>query len=406
MGAIIHAPCDSEARGASPEADANGGTIAAHLSAEGLAGRVRPLLRVRNLLTECCGGHDQERGGGIAAPFAVLCTLGGHRAECTPFVLRQRHGSWWSEARRRPEPVAPLAAAIVPTGRRPWANVPGRLTLADHHRFSGLVTLSLAGQHPINDVVIEEVAARAWSALERVPLDMWLLRASQGFTRSANSVAVLGAQDGAGGSREALDERIDRVEDFYRERGLPARFQLTFGERHRRLGNHLIERGYEQDGGDGKVVDAALRTLRSAAPAERDGRVLIADAPSQEWIDLWWSTRTLDDSLREPATELLWDLRGRCGFAGHVTEGQLVAVGLGIIDGPWVGIHCVGVRADRRRRGSGRRIVGALATWGIAHAAQTAYAALDDADTAAGRLFDALAFSAAYRYHFLRRDLS
>ena len=77
-----------------------------------------------------------------------------------------------------------------------------------------------------------------------------------------------------------------------------------------------------------------------------------------------------------------------------------------MIEGPWLGVYALGVREDRRARGSGRRIVCALATWGTAHAAQTAYVPLEDGAAACVGLIGQLRFTPGSRFHFLRRDLA
>lgn len=260
------------------------------------------------------------------------------------------------------------------------------------------VTISLPRRDPVDDAILEAVAARAWTAHEQLTLGPWLLRASEGFSLAANSVAVLGS---ANGEQSAL---IEQAETFYARHDLPARFRLSFAERHRALGTELQERGYAHDeAGDSTVMLCPLRMLRSVAPPERDGRVAISDTPTPEWIDVWWAAQEAEASLREPATELLWDLRGRCGFAAHISGGEVVATGLGVIEGEWVGMFCLATKPERRGQGSARRIVGALATWGIAHAAQTAYAPVPDHDVTARRLFDGLRFSPAYRFRYVER---
>jgi len=67
-----------------------------------------------------------------------------------------------------------------------------------------------------------------------------------------------------------------------------------------------------------------------------------------------------------------------------------------------MGLYCLGVVPDRRHRGSARRIVGALATWGTANAARAAYVCVADDGGAARQLFDRLGFTVSYRSEFLR----
>ncbi|MEZ5236397.1 MAG: GNAT family N-acetyltransferase [Acidimicrobiales bacterium] len=267
------------------------------------------------------------------------------------------------------------------------------------------MTISPPRRNPTDDAAIEELAARAWCR-EQVRSGNWVLRAADGFTAMANSVAVLGDGSSDGADAPPVGERIAEAEGFYRRRGLPARFQLAEGDRHASLADQLQRRGYaHEDGEDGTWFRCPLRNLRSVAPAERDGRVVVSEAPSEDWCELWYGAQGLPAEGRDAAFELAWELEGRWVFAGHVSNGELVGVGLARLDGPWLGIYGLGVRADRLRRGSGRRIVGALATWGIALAAQTAYAPVPDAATGAVGLFEALPFTAGGRYRFMVRPL-
>lgn len=266
------------------------------------------------------------------------------------------------------------------------------------------VTFSLPRRDPIDDPIdgehgIEMVASRAWPALEQLPLGPWVLRANGGFSRRANSVLAAGAV----GDVEALD-LIERAEKLYAERGLPAQFQLATSERHRRLHEVLLERGYQVGtAGEVSVLVAALRVLRSVAPADRDGRVRIADLASDAWIERWWAAQHAPAVQKETAIRFVGQLAGRCGFAAHVNGAAVLAAGLGVIEGAWLGLFSIGSEPDESGRGSDRRIVGALATWGIAHAAQRAYVQIGDTNPARLELFRSFGFTPLHRYRFLER---
>lgn len=261
------------------------------------------------------------------------------------------------------------------------------------------MTFSLPRRSPIDALDIDQAAVRAWPAQDQERIGPWLARANHGFTRRANSVAVLGEVPAA-----ELEDAVERAERFYRQRSLPARFQLRAHADHDRLRDVLGRRGFQAEEGVDVVVRAApLRSLRAAAPSDRHGRVLIADAPSENWIDVWWASRSDPGVQRDQAVELLWQVKGRCGFASHVLDGELVATGLGIVDGAWLGIFCVATREDRRHQGSARRILGALSTWGVAHAARDGYLPQRVTNPAAASA-ERFGLLPVYRFGYLLRD--
>jgi N-acetylglutamate synthase len=67
---------------------------------------------------------------------------------------------------------------------------------------------------------LQRLMARTWPGLEQDRLGQWELRAAGGFTGRANSALPVG-DPGMG-----LDEALDRVQRWYRERGLAPRVQV------------------------------------------------------------------------------------------------------------------------------------------------------------------------------------
>ena len=88
--------------------------------------------------------------------------------------------------------------------------------------------------------LIDELTANATAATTAQLVDGWLLRAAPEYPfRRCNSVLP------HGGNRAGLAARIDLVEDFYRERDLPARFQISPAVLPVGLDDALESRGYE-----------------------------------------------------------------------------------------------------------------------------------------------------------------
>ena len=79
----------------------------------------------------------------------------------------------------------------------------------------------------------------AWPALETVELGGWLIRAGKGGYNRVNSV-----WSGYFTGEVSLPGAIDAVETFYRERGLPPRFQMLDIAQPVDLDGVLERRGY------------------------------------------------------------------------------------------------------------------------------------------------------------------
>src|SRR5262245_9922108 len=68
--------------------------------------------------------------------------------------------------------------------------------------------------------LIQEIAANAWPGLVQQQLESWNLRAANGVNRRTNSVLAFGPVPSYG-------RWLDEVNDFYRRRNLPVRFQVS-----------------------------------------------------------------------------------------------------------------------------------------------------------------------------------
>lgn len=257
---------------------------------------------------------------------------------------------------------------------------------------------------------LDDLAARAWPALDTVRLGDWTLRFAGGVTKRANSVLPSG-EPGSG-----LGAAIDAVEQEYRSRGLVPTFQVSRASVPVGLEAALAERGYREDAPTlvlvrdlGDAFDAvetgdAFET-RGTADARTDsgaepGVVSIADAPSDDWLDLWWSV-----DGRGGAAELELGRRVLLAspalYASIVVSDTVVAVArLAIVD-DWGGLFSLAVRGEARRRGYASRITNALLAEGRRHhGVAHAWIQVVEANANARRLYSRLGFRPASRYAY------
>jgi len=239
---------------------------------------------------------------------------------------------------------------------------------------------------------LEETAFRAWPAAEVRDVDGWWLRYTQGVTRRANSVWPCRAL----GSSSVAD-RIDAAEAFYRERSAQALFQVAPCAEPPRLDAILGGRGYAIDSPT-LVQTVSLAEFRAlGTPPQIATRV--DSAPSEDWFHLS-TVRGRFAGMEAPYRGILERIGRRGGFAIARWKGEPIAIGLGVLDGPWLGIFNMSTVPEARRRRAATAILGALVGWGVAAGATRAYLQVDRDNMGAITLYEASGFRTEYEYHY------
>lgn len=230
---------------------------------------------------------------------------------------------------------------------------------------------------------------QGWPALEEVDVDGWVARFAGGVTQRANSVSPVGEP----GDPLAAVERVERL---YRDRGLPAVFQVGPVVRPAGLDELLEARGY-QLGSPTEVWTADAAVVTERVPLTAD--VHVDDEPDDEWLDLWWSVDGRgDDQALAVARKVL--SAGPARYATVRDGDGVAAVGRLAVVGDWGGLYCVAVRPDARRRGLGSAILrGVLDQSDV----DRCWLQVRVENHAARALYGRAGFAAAARYHYRTR---
>jgi len=240
---------------------------------------------------------------------------------------------------------------------------------------------------------LERLAAAAWPAAEREPLDGWLLRSNAGVTRRANSVWP-NADDG----ELALDQKLAAVEAFYRRRGLPARYQICPAAQPAHLDALLTARGYRLDAPTSVQV-APLSTVREQTRPASDLAVVIASQLTESWFTTYCLADAIGEREAEARRGILLRIADRVGFASARLGEQTVVVGLGVVAEDWLGVFCMGTRSEFRRRGAALVVLHSLATWAGQQGVADIYLQVMENNTVARALYARAGLRTLYGYH-------
>lgn len=233
---------------------------------------------------------------------------------------------------------------------------------------------------------IEYISLRAWQALETELYDGWVLRASEGYTRRANSVQPLAEH------KLPLSEKIAYCETWYAERDLPCIFRMTPAHQPNVLDNRLTELGYTRS--HNTLVQTAL--LADAIVAT-DADFHHTATLQADWLSAWASWNDISSQNASIAERMLTQPNRVDMCFGWIGAS---AVGLAIREDQHIGLFDIVVHPDQRGEGLGERLVRQLLTWGKNKGAHVAYLQVLARNTPALNLYNKLGFNTHHVYWY------
>lgn len=239
---------------------------------------------------------------------------------------------------------------------------------------------------------LEELSLNALPALRTTVYDGWVLRFSDGFTRRANSVCPL--YD----SRLDLEPKIATAERLYAACKQPTVFKLTPLPEAQRIDILLAHDGYRHDQG-ASVQTRSLEGLES--PAEADVEFL--EKIDEGWLETFFRLRPAQPSYHPVMRQMLAAIVHPLCCASLRLNGEVVAVGLGVVERGWIGLFDIVTDAAFRNQGWGRQLVLNLLQWGQQRGAANAYLQVHPANDPALRLYEKLGFCEVYQYWYRER---
>ncbi|MFI9401871.1 GNAT family N-acetyltransferase [Nocardia sp. NPDC052316] len=261
-----------------------------------------------------------------------------------------------------------------------------------------VVALKAVGPRPIRTKEIrslEAAAADAWPGVEHSWIDGWFVRAGHGYTGRANSALPLGGSDGPAA---LTPDAIHRVGEWYTAHGLPLLLALP---------DRLAPIPPGWDSWRETVVMAI--DIENFVLPQGPSMVRIAGAPDDAWLELHRFEGEVVTPQRlstpEPNIEVLTAVRdGELGFASLGVPTP-IAIGRGALttapDGRrWIGLTCVAVGAEHRRKGLGSLVCAELIRWGHGRGATHAYLQVEAGNGAAIALYRELGFVEHHMYRY------
>ncbi len=238
-------------------------------------------------------------------------------------------------------------------------------------------------------LALEEASLNSLPGLQTLLYDGWVVRCGAGYTGRANSVTALYI------STREIEGKIDFCERFYHEKRLNPAFRLTHFSKPDTLDSLLEARGYRL----GRSTSVKTLPLVKDYPAPQD-QVHIEASPSQEWLETFFRMREQNEAHLPTLQAILGNVPSRSAYATLTCEGQVVAVGLAIVESGLVGLFDITTHPVYRKRGFARQLIHSLLQWGRENGAQDAYLQVMQDNLAALKLYESIGFQEVYTYWY------
>jgi GNAT superfamily N-acetyltransferase len=197
-----------------------------------------------------------------------------------------------------------------------------------------------------------------------------------------------------GNPKKSLDDAIDAVEQFYGKRGIDPRFQMTEASVPENLDARLVERGYVTD----LTVRVQTTKIRKLSAIKTSHSIEISPELTSDWLATYAAAGQYDEKAIESRKGILERIDRHRAFALVRESGEILGVGLGVVERGWMGLFAIETLAAHRRLGVATSVIHSLALWGKEHGARAAYLQVEAKNEPALALYGKIGFKDAYEY--------
>lgn len=236
----------------------------------------------------------------------------------------------------------------------------------------------------------EHACLNAWPAARTLLIGGWMLRASGGPIRRANSANPLRGAD------HDPAKVLAEIQGIFNRLGQPCIFRVPT----------LVDTGVHaalDTAGFLASESETVTLLAELTEAPAVPEVITSPSPSPAWLAARQAFGGADQAASRIYKEMLDAIVGPTCFAMTRSEGEVSSIAYGAVSCGMLVIESVATRPDLRRQGHGRRTVSALMQWAAAEGARHACLQVVVDNDPAVRLYQGLGFETElYRYAYRR----
>ncbi|MFC5448243.1 GNAT family N-acetyltransferase [Paenibacillus aestuarii] len=244
---------------------------------------------------------------------------------------------------------------------------------------------------------LDEIAARTWPAERTNVIDRWLLRASGGVTKRANSVFAVG-------DYPRDPDWLQKIEQYYKAEQLQPAFHIG-GAAPEGLDELLAANGYAMDTPCQIMVADSQEVLNRATTAlhgkpKQDIEVIWTSSADTDWVDHFLQLEQYPLARKAFYTGLLERMPEPKGMILLQKNGLPIAAATVIVEHDWAGFVNVIVEASCRGQGLGYVLMQEMTDWSMQHGATRQYLQVIIDNIPAITLYEKLGYKPLFSYHY------
>ena len=243
-----------------------------------------------------------------------------------------------------------------------------------------------------NFTELEYAGFRAWPAVHQEPLGGILLRASNGFTKRANSANVLELQT------EVDCQQVEKCERYFANRGLPCIFRIPSFTNNAGLDAYLEKRGYQ-------LIDRSLVLHREIEKLQFKNCLLVQKS-QEAWLASYSQISDVQFEQQQLHLDMLKRIEDKTLMAVLVEDGVEVACGLGVLSDKLFGLFDIATSKPYRNQGLATKLLNGMLSWAADNDATQSYLQVVANNDAAIRLYRKLGYQDCYEYWYRIKPLA
>lgn len=244
--------------------------------------------------------------------------------------------------------------------------------------------------------LLERLALRTWPARLEEPYGGWILRASDGVTKRANSVWTIDGSDRWTGDEKTIAD----AEAFYLNRRLAPRFHISDASPSG-LDECLERRGYVKEVPCLMMTTDVTQAIRRTEPGDVNSlQAAIQPSHDASWLNHFLTMEGFAPELGPFYDKLFSRIKAPAAYVSIMERNKCIGMGTAAAEGGWSGFVNIVVHPHHRGQGIGKRIVHELARWSRDQGAEHLYLQVIADNVPAIRLYAGAGYEKLFAYHY------